>query len=225
MKLCLHLFILSSVLAASAAAAITYTSGPGFPNVPCDRGLFADQCQYVDMDGDGVRDFYFGARGDGAYLIPFGSNRILSDPAIYPELGRYTVTMLGGELIGAVPTFGFWNGHLDYVNQFDNGSLIYMCNGRLIGLPPQCVSTIPGNGSVRYMGVEFVSGGSLHFGWVSVSAALLTTSHRLRVHGWAYETTADQALPAGYVPEPSAMLTTLAALGFFLTRRRKHPAV
>ena len=208
----------------TAHAAVVFIDRLVYDYVPCGPDLRGDTCQFVDMDGDGTRDFYFAAAiGNGAYLIPLGDNRVLSNPVIAPGgLGRYTVAMTGGELLGVTPFAGFWMGRLDYFDNTDQGSLIYACFGeRGGGNPPVCISTIEsGFFSTNYLGLEFWSGGGLHYGWINVYVLGLGGTHDVVINGWAYESDAGQSLAAGQVPEPGMGSLALLA-GAALCRRRR----
>jgi hypothetical protein len=215
------------LFAAHSQAAVVYIPGPIYAWDFGGENRF-NYSEYIDMDNDGTRDFYMGSASDGAYLVALGENRVLSVPAIAPEIGRYTVAMTGGELIGASPAFGVWLGRSDYFDDFDRGAFIYGCSGRGgVGQPLVCISTIPSGVTDAYFGVEFLSGGELHYGWITVKSLLLAPDHRPLVNGWAYELQPGQAIVAAQIPEPTIPLLIAVASTVAATRRRRSigPAV
>lgn len=75
-----------------------------------------------------------------------------------------------------------------------------------------------------YLGVEFEShAGTVHYGWIRYD--VVTTTKDLvegRITGWAYNSVAGEAIQAAAVPEPSAALLLVAALGAGYGFRRRR---
>lgn len=188
-------------IGATAHGAVVYTTGPGWLRESVGGGEYV---QSIDMDGDGIRDFYTSSSPQ-LTLIATGINRTLASRAVLPDLGRSVVQLAGGELIGGTPTFGEFIGLEDRVNQFDRGGAsIYYCSGRgPIGQPLECLFSIDVTIPVSYFGVEFQRNGETHYGWISVSFPIISTEHDIVVNGWAYDTAPNQAIIAGAIPEPS----------------------
>lgn len=177
----------------------------------------------IDLDGDGEPDFFTSTSPNLASIIPVGNNRVLAVSALPPNLGRWIEPLMGGEIIGETTDFSrIWSGLDDRVNQFDNGgSAIYFCNARgPIGVPPDCTSVIPDGNEIRFVGLEFESGGNTKYGYVAISVDVLTPIHLVKVNGWAYETEPNKAIFAGTIPEPSTVLFSLLGVVLALHRRR-----
>lgn len=175
----------------------------------------------IDLNGDGVFDFFTTNAGDEAVLVPVGENRIFSFVATLPDLGRSIAPLQAGREIG--PTFlgsPTWTGIADQINQFDNGgSSIYRCDGRGgIGNPADCNSSIPAN-EVVYVGLELNEGGEVNYGWVEISSSL-NVLHTVRVSGFAYETQPGVSISAAAIPELDSPCFLLMSSLFILYRRR-----
>ncbi len=184
-----------------------------------DEGYGVD----IDIDGDGVRDFFTSTNGGQCSIVPTGNNRIMAFDEPPPDLGWVLAAMVGGEAIGTEPEFGVWRGLMNRVDPLDyGGAVIYKYNGRVpVGEPETYFSTIPVNVQVvSYVGVEVYSGATKHYGWIGISGFPMGTNHTVNVHGWAWETEAGQAIAAGAIPEPSAALLAMAAGTLALRRAR-----
>jgi hypothetical protein len=175
----------------------------------------------IDLNGDGVIDFFTTNGGDEAVLVPVGENRIFSFIATLPDLGRSIAPLRDGGVIGPVssgsPT---WTGIADRINRFDDGeSSIYRCNGRGgVGNPADCNSSIPANELV-YVGLEVNEGGEVNYGWVEISSSL-NVLHTVRVSGFAYENEPGVPIMAGAIPEPSSIFLAFVS-GTMLLRRKR----
>jgi len=175
----------------------------------------------IDLNNDGVTDFFTSPAGGQVSIVPTGNNRILSVRATLPDLGRSIEALDAGYFIGGNPGSPLsWNGLDDVVNQSDNGgSLIYRCSGRVpIGQPPICSSEIERQ-VPAFVGLELDIEGSTHYGWVEISS-LVSTLKDINVHGWAYETEPDIGIQAGAIPEPSTSFLLLFCIPALLRRRR-----
>lgn len=91
--------------------------------------------------------------------------------------------------------------------------------------------------TVAYLGVEFLIGSDLHYGWVGLSACtpeLFNDCHggkkdagvaTIQITGFAYENTVGAPIAAGAVPEPSQLpLLALGAAGVAALRARRKRA-
>lgn len=215
----LLVFFLSPLGATGAIIYRSLTPGEVFRNE--GAVLFND----VDLNADGMVDFFTTTAGGKASLVPMGNNRILSLEASLPDLGRSIVPLLGGESIMLNLDDPFsWTGYADRINEFDDGgSFIYKCDGRVQpGSPPDCDSTLPAQ-ELRYVGLELEVDGESFYGWVALSSQL-TVVHTMQVHAWAYENEPGQSIVAGSVPEPRSWTLLAVSLGSMVARRRRRHA-
>ena len=78
----------------------------------------------LDIDNDGVTDFFTTPRGGELSLVPTGENQILAVRATPPDLGRSIHALVLGELISGSPSVPLsWNGLDDIENTLDDGGL------------------------------------------------------------------------------------------------------
>lgn len=176
----------------------------------------------IDLDRDGVVDFFTTSAGNQATIVPTGNNRVLSIVATLPDLGRSVIALTEGQVITENPSDPLsWNGLDDRVNELDSGgSVLYMCNGRVpIGQPVVCNSKLFSQGT-SYIGLEFEKEGETRYGWVAIGPQI-SVIHNTQVLSWAYETTPDMAIFSGAIPEPSSSALLLGGmLGLTLRRKR-----
>lgn len=74
-------------------------------------------------------------------------------------------------------------------------------------------------GSSGFLGFRFISEGVLHYGWAQITYG---ADQSLTLHDFAYEASANTAIPAGAVPEPatsSALAGLLAGSALLFSRR------
>lgn len=175
----------------------------------------------IDIDQNGLSDFWVTSNGGPVELLPLGNNRVFSSIG---QTGTRSVRNLSeGTLIGPVsqdsnPRF---TGIEDSRNSFDQGqSFIYLCLAQLGG-PVSCTSTLPADPEQRtHYGLEFEIEGETHYGWVQVSAPERLLGN-FEIHGWGYETIPGEPIEAGALPEPSTIgLTALSLVGLALRRKR-----
>lgn len=177
----------------------------------------------LDLNSDGVSDFWVISNGGIVELLPFGSNRIFSVVSFSEQ--RSVRNLSEGTLIGPVspdanPRF---TGIEDSQISFDEGeSFIYLCLAQFGG-STRCSSTLPIDPEERtHYGLEFDIEGEIHYGWVQVSAPE-NLSGLLEIHGWGYETVSGEPIAAGAIPEPSTIgLTALSLAGLAFRRKRNE---
>ena len=143
----------------------------------------------IDLNGDGVSDFYFGWGG--------GSNEVfmLFNPAIGNGVvgqrtppkrqccSSYPAPLFFGVPIGPGENFRF---------QYSQRLLTAYASGT----PSYGQWTQKTN---RYLGVKFLIGGETHYGWVRLSTTPLWGT----VTGYAYESVPNKGIKAGYVGGPA----------------------
>jgi hypothetical protein len=56
----------------------------------------------------------------------------------------------------------------------------------------------------RYLGVSFVFGGGVHYGWIRMSTSTDFHSFQVTVTGYAYETVVGQEIHAGQISDDDA---------------------
>ena len=164
-----------------AAAEIVYTR----TNLTLDE----NERLPIDLNGDGVNDFYFGWGG--------GSNEVfmLFNPAVGNGVvgqrtpprrqccSSYPAPLFFGVPIGPGENFRF---------QYSQRLLTAFASGT----PSYGQWTQKTN---RYLGVKFLIGGQTHYGWVRLSTTPLWGT----VTGYAYETIPNKGIKAGYVGGPA----------------------
>lgn len=167
--------------------------------------LSGNPTQYkpLDLNGDRITDYIFGAGIMSVGARPEGNNQYLIWPSGGLNIGGPIEPLEEGYEIG--PNSGDdswmeWFGRPD-----DFASLIIClsggCTGRFVG-------------QRAYMGVKFDIDGAMHYGWID----LVVASHNAyaEIYGWGYETEPGVSIPAGAVaiPEPA---TTMLFIGGLLT--------
>ena len=173
----------------------------------------------IDLDGNGVVDFFTTNAGSESTIVPTGNNRILSIPATGLDLGRRIVALEPASNILSSPHPPFiWSGLADRVNEFDSGGAnIFVCSGRIQpGLPSICNSEIPFD-ETRYVGLELEIDGETHLGWVGINS-FLTPNNESFLVSWAYETSPNTSITT--IPEVSHFLLSVMGMAFLLRRRR-----
>ena len=189
--------MLGLLSATEARAAVVATAGPGWRQ--------EGDVQNIDIDGDGIRDFFVATWGNELNIVPAGNNRILSGRPNFQDSHWSVSTIDEGGLIGATSEFGGWYGLETGAKPPEHfGALIYACYGlRTVGLPDVCISNLSLD-RINYFGVEFERDGLTRFGWIAVNTQFIGAGVPLGLAGWAYETEPGHAIAAGAIPEPSA---------------------
>ena len=156
----------------------------------------------IDVDGSGVDDFRIGWSINGQEAVMSGLNGSLVlvsgislRPFAFGDIiadGESSSTSIGKQLAGYSPSAPFeWTG----------GTW--------------------GSGASSYAGFQ-LDGISGRLGWMYLTVpTAATTGSVITVHGYAYETVAEQSIVAGAVPAPGALLTlALGAVGIRGRRAR-----
>ncbi len=147
----------------------------------------------LDFDQNGSADLTFRSTAHQFDCVPQNNNRILSIPAVPPDLGSDVIPLTVGEEISATPRDPYaWNACLTLPSGIKIGSVFTSCMNTGFGLV--CLGLFTCQNA--YMGAEFQIDGQLHYGWVGVDCSLGGVNG-----GWvteyAYETRPGVPIKAG----------------------------
>jgi len=193
-------YVLCAVLAAlllpgldvPAQGSVLYRDIEDLPVFTLSGSVFYD----LDFDGDGLPDVTFRGTGSQFDCVPQDNNRILSIPAVPPDLGSDVIPLTVGEEISPTPGDPYaWNPSLKLASGRVIGSVFTSCMNTGFGLV--CLGLFTCQNA--YMGVEFQIDGRPHYGWVRVDCSLGGVNG-----GWvteyAYETRPGVPIKAGAKP-------------------------
>jgi hypothetical protein len=187
--------LLSVMLTAPLRGAVIFTDIPDRPMFSLDEFSFP-----IDFDSDLVADVVLRSSDIDYVAFSTSTSRILGITARPPDLNHYALPLLQGSLIGADVSVAEWNsGYSGLVACTDVGCL---------GLWPE---------QTAYLGVEFLSAGTLHYGWVLIDVPF-TGINGGTVRSFAYESEPNTSIIAGAIPEPSSAV--LVATGTALLWKR-----
>jgi len=172
-------------LAQPVEAEIVYTPANG--TVPLN-GHFR-----LDMNHDGTPDF-------GFYFYTFAYHSFGASLEVNPRAGggvmggarSFAFALLNGGSIGPRQKFNAIRAErMLYTFGFDYDFIYY-----------RRVSGLWANQQNRFLGVEFLIDGELHYGWIRLTVTLdKVRSLTATVTGYAYETVANQSIKAGQITE------------------------
>lgn len=175
-------------------------------DIPDERVLWlggaADTAE-VDLNLDATTDLTLRSRGDFVALTS-GDTRVAGFLQPGPDLGSWSNPFGHREEIGAILPAGM---------TWESGSAnILSC--RNIG----CVGLW--DVGTSYLGVEFMVGEELHYGWLEIEVEFRFGGGVLK--RFAYETTPNVAIATPLVPEPSTLILLLiGVVGIGLAGRRR----
>lgn len=186
---------------------------------------------YTDLGPDGIRIF------DGFHEIDFDANGradvtlthdfYREDPAYHTFPDTFYDVSAGGGVIVA-PSL---NGRQFFAKAFDYGELIRRSSntsgGAVLAYRTETTSNRFSFGGGEfyglhraYLGITFMAGDdSHHMAWVAVDAY---HASRLKIFGYAYETTPERSIRAGAVPEPPSLVLLAAGAAGLVTLRTKR---
>lgn len=147
----------------------------------------------IDLNGDGITDFFIlnsfhaGVRNTGTIGSTFASMDVLgaqasNRPVGYNGFGRQASALNPAVTVGSQDHFG---------SSAPTGMASCSVNGRVGG---QWL-----NAKDKYLGVQFVINGQVHYGWIRFSVKTATRDCNITAHlsGYAYETEPGKALLTG----------------------------
>lgn len=175
---------------------------------------FASQYEPLDLNGDNITDFMFGAGIASVGVRAEGDNQYLVWPNTPPNIGGNPEPLPDGFEIGSNSGEGDleWFGiNTDYSTLIRclSGSGGYTCAGRFVG-------------QHAYMGVEFDISGATHYGWIDLAVA--EYSPYAEIYGWGYETDPGVSILAGAVAIPEPSTSILIGMGLLLLIRKRPKA-
>ncbi len=174
----------------------------------------------IDVNGDSVVDFTFGAERDGNALRTERANRLIVSLSPPPNIGGPVANLperfaIGSSLDPALvwlssdPVGGYVS-----PGEFAFATIV-QC------LDSGCLSTWPPGAATRgFIGIEFELADGLHYGYFDI--VLSGDAAGAALLGWAYDSRPGAPILAGAVPEPStwALLVGGAVLMVCLKRTR-----
>jgi hypothetical protein len=179
------------------------------------HAVFPPATYDFDVNGDGIADYHFNlADGLGVSVDPLGNNRQVAVPAIPPDLGSDLDPLPAGFQIGSslAPTYNWVSASSPGLAGHSLVSSVAIIDGNV-------VTSGLFSGQTAYMGIEFLIGQEIHYGWVLIESPGGTAGGF--IHEWAYETAANAPILTGAVPEAGTLpLLLLSGVTFWLLRRR-----
>ena len=175
---------------------------------------WTSQYEPLDLNGDGITDYVFGAAIGFVGVRSEEDNQYLIWPSGGPNIGGDIEPLVEGFEIGPDSGDDSWMEWFGDGVGYDN---LITCLSGAGG--PGCVGRFAGQRA--YVGVEFEIDGAMHYGWINLYVSSISAYGQ--IYGWGYETEPGVSIPAGAVaiPEPST-IALLAAGGLLLALRRKR---
>ena len=227
------IIVVALVISASLAeGAIIYSDVTDF-TVP--RGSVYAAETPIDIDGNGLYDFYFRHDQGDLDIIPFGTNSVHAVPALL--FGGSATALSLGSFIGEPlqPPFSWVEAYQVTPDPARKvGAGLQSCGVGPAGLetchlvlgfePPPfptwggCLGRLSGV-EEAYIGLQFESAEGMHFGWLRLALPPVFSGGTVR--DWAYESEVGVPIMAGEFPMPEELpqISSITALGggrFFL---------
>jgi hypothetical protein len=203
----------------SAEAKIVYT--PANTAIPVNQSGVS---VYLDLNHDGIDDFSFwnysfgGGAGGGARLgigcIAPGGKCVFRGNRIW---GRGIVERRFASALRAGFTVGPNRSYLQaakFQSRFEN--LATMAFNYVSGTGPFTISSTAGQWGYtknRFVGLQFVIGGQIHYGWARLSVSQPGRFGSVTLTGYAYETVPNKPIITGKTKGPDVITLDPATLG------------
>ena len=185
-------------------AAVTITDAGNTP-------LFFSGTFYIDFNGDSTNDLMFRTTEMAMWIEALGATETLGHLAPPPNLSSYTQPVHTSELIGPVTLSPWsWNSAATGPSTLQAAALF---SGTVIRLGYWASNT-------DYVGVRFLAGGEVHYGWVEVEVPFDGFPGGY-IKRYAWESEPNTPITAGALPEPSRTLLLLFGILPLLHRRRR----
>jgi hypothetical protein len=168
----------------------------------------------VDLNEDGIDDFYFDHRETELALIPFGDNGVLGIAATPPDLGGRGSALAKGSFIGQ-PEDPFSFLPLVQLGDSETGAILAFCIGTRPGLV--CGGEFRANDA--YIGLQFEAVDGDHYAWLRFDSTTFFGLPGGTVREWAYESEPNVGIAAGAIPEPKTSMFVLVAIAAMVCRR------
>jgi len=171
-----------------AEAKVVYT--------PADTKITPDHLIPLDINNDGIVDFQFKDVYQKSRTYGFDHTGVLSVlPAnqsnkiegFHRTNGNYASALRAGVSIGSNAKFTTGPNRIEEA---------FIDTGRVREVFGSCDATWP-PGQTRYLGLQFLMNGEVHFGWARLDVTCKGLDVVARLTGYAYETVPNKAIIAG----------------------------
>ena len=175
----------------------------------------------IDLNGDSVVDFTFGAERSGNALRTERANRLIVSLSPPPNIGGGVADLPEGFTIGSSldPQLA-WISSDPLGGYVSPGEIAFATIVQCLDIG--CASEWPPGAATRgFVGIDFELADGLHYGYFDI--VLSGDAAGAALLGWAYDSRPGVPILAGAVPEPStwALLTGGGVLMVWLKRKSK----
>lgn len=210
-----HQLLSRYAVAASAAGvgvlALTQSAQAKIVYTPAHLKLYSDAKFPIDFNHDGHTDFQFYQWVYGS-SAGFGSGLTVANSYAPPSNAVVATGSLGGHQAVAIKAGESIGPHRNFASGGRMGTVNYSFNSHKRSWKGPWANG--GRGlKDRYVGVKFVIGTEMHYGWARVSMKISDNKVEPTLTGYAYETIANKPIIAGKTSGPDAMTVHPATLG------------